>query len=661
MKDTGFPVFSDSPVHLTALSLKPADSPYPDDIAETAWDNFFRMSRSLPPADWLGWQLAVNKNGDPVLYALSDPACPVTDGDLAWLFRDTMSPAGPACPVTEQDLTWLFRESQSPHTASEEAEAALRERGRLYALHFQSDALEDFARSMPGRPFRDVMEKRASDFLDTLKETGAVFRFLCTGVGADEWGRLAWLLAFPEELSLRTRTVLSGIFPFGQITEISGKTLPYGCFAPVSSDPPEYVLDRILVRLMKEKTRKDATPEDDEIDDAEDDSELSRPNITSAPAKPGDAEKKEDVHRLPARDADSAPLQVLELSPRSFNCLRRAGILTVGDLRNLSAEGFTGIRNLGVRQHEEIRMKLARFLASLPAGPKEPVDYRSRLKELIGLEPVKAQVGRIEAYARMRQDMDARGIATLPMVLNMAFLGNPGTAKTTVARILAGILHEIGILSSPEPVETGRADLVGKYVGHTAAKVREVFREARGRLLFIDEAYSLVDGSRSGFGDEAINTIVQEMENRRDGTVVVFAGYPREMEEFIARNPGLSSRIPFTVRFENYSPADLARIACLEAERKGFSLDAAAAVKVRDICGRAAGRPGFGNGRFCRNLVENAILSFADRVYGSGRRQTAEPSAPADAAPEFILSAEDFEEPQTELKEKPRHPIGFCA
>ncbi|MBQ6076157.1 MAG: AAA family ATPase [Lachnospiraceae bacterium] len=661
MKDAEFPVFSDSPVHLTALTLKPADSPYPDDSAETTWDNFFRLSRSLPPAAWLGWQLAVNGSGDPILYALSGPACPVTDGDLAWLFRDTMSPAGPACPVTEQDLTWLFRESQSPHTASEEAETALRERGRLYALRFQPDALESFARSMPGRSFCDVMEKRASDFLETLKETGAVFRFLCTGVEADEWGRIAWLLAFPEELSLRTRAVLSGIFPFGQITEISGDTLPEDCFAPVSSDPPEYVLDRILVRLMKDKRRKDAKPEDMDIDDAEDDDDLSRPNMAPDPSETDKTDEKVPGGRPPACDADSAPLRVLELSPRSFNCLRRAGVLTVGDLRNLSDSDLMGIRNLGTRQQEEIRTKLARFLASRPADPQETVDYRSRLRELIGLEPVKAQVSRIEAYARMKQDMAARGIATLPMALNMAFLGNPGTAKTTVARILAGILHEIGILSSPEPVETGRADLVGKYVGHTACKVKEIFHEARGRLLFIDEAYSLVDGSRSGFGDEAINTIVQEMENRRDGTVVVFAGYPREMEEFIARNPGLSSRIPFTVRFEDYSPADLARIVRLEAERRGFSLDAAAAGKVRDICGQAAGRPGFGNGRFCRNLAENAILSFADRVYGSGREQTAEPSAPAEAAPEFILSAEDFEEPRAEHEKKPRYPIGFCA
>jgi SpoVK/Ycf46/Vps4 family AAA+-type ATPase len=133
----------------------------------------------------------------------------------------------------------------------------------------------------------------------------------------------------------------------------------------------------------------------------------------------------------------------------------------------------------------------------------------------------------------------------------MIFTGNPGTAKTTVARLVAQILKENGILSNGNLYEVGRSNLVGKYVGHTAPLVRDAFNLAQGSVLFIDEAYSLVDDSPGSFGDEAINTIVQEMENRRDDMVVIFAGYPKPMEEFLNRNEGLRSRIAFHVAFDD--------------------------------------------------------------------------------------------------------------
>ncbi|MBO4839133.1 MAG: AAA family ATPase [Lachnospiraceae bacterium] len=649
MTETDLPVFSDSPIHLTALSLKPSGSSYPDDLVRTTWDSFFLVSQTLLPAGRLGWQLAIRENGEPVLFALTDHACPVPDDDLAWIFRETMAPAGPACPVKERDLVWLFRESQHTAAGSEEAEAVIREQGRIYALRFDDKAVEAFADVVSERGRNSLMDQRADDFLDTLKETGGVFRLLCSGSEADDWSRPVCLLVFPEEISHRTRAVLAGIFPFGQITEVRGGTIPADCFRPLPSFSLEYVLGRILAGLMKAKERRDDPPI---IDDFEDD------DFYPVPAKPDEAENKDPEKPPKNSDPNSAPLEDLDLTPRSFMCLRRAGIRTVGELRNLSDTQFRKIRPLSVRQWDEIQTKLARFLEFLPPSP-ESVDYRAGLDELIGLESVKAQVKRIEAYARMKKDMESRGISTLPLALNMAFLGNPGTAKTTVARILAGILYEIGILSSPQPVETGRADLVAKYVGQTADKVKAVFREAGGKLLFIDEAYSLIDYYRSGFGDEAITTIVQEMENRRDGTVVVFAGYPREMEEFIARNPGLSSRIPFTIRFEDYSPEDLAGIVRLEAKRKGFALTDEAVRKAEEICGRAAARPDFGNGRFCRNLVENAILSFASRVYGSGERGTPDAAAPEPVS--FVLTAEDFEDPEEGSDKKKRNPIGFCA
>ena len=132
-----------------------------------------------------------------------------------------------------------------------------------------------------------------------------------------------------------------------------------------------------------------------------------------------------------------------------------------------------------------------------------------------------------------------KGLPDSRPAMHMVFTGNPGTAKTTVARLFAGIMKENQLLSEGRLFELGRSDLVGKYVGWTAQIVKEKFRKARGSVLFIDEAYSLLDGDSSLYGDEAINTIVQEMENCREDTVVIFAGYPREMEQFLSRNPGL--------------------------------------------------------------------------------------------------------------------------
>ena len=358
------------------------------------------------------------------------------------------------------------------------------------------------------------------------------------------------------------------------------------------------------------------------------------------------------------QEPDSLFLDELDLSVRTYVCLNRAGIYTLGDLRKMSREDLAKIRNLGSRSLEEVINKLASMGLSLQ-GEQAPPSSSDMLAQLIGLKDVKEQVRKIAAFARMKKDMETLGRTSVPVALNMEFVGNPGTAKTTVARILAGIFQEIGILSSSQIVEAGRADLVAGYIGQTAINVKSVFKRARGKLLFIDEAYSLASDSQRDFGYEAINTIVQEMENSRGDTVVVFAGYPEEMENFFSMNPGLRSRVPFRISFPDYSTDEMAQIVALEAQKRGFSLCPRALEKAVSLCGEAKHRSDAGNGRFCRNLVENAILGYALRVYGEGAE------AADGAVKDFILGEEDFSLPDNmqaipERQEgKKSAPIGF--
>jgi len=355
------------------------------------------------------------------------------------------------------------------------------------------------------------------------------------------------------------------------------------------------------------------------------------------------------------------------LSIRTYNCLKRAGIDTLGELRNMTDEELKRVRNMGLKSFEEIKEKL-RILKEgyFKQGYDEPEydlgsctplpeltegSYMEMLEKLTGLGKVKEQVKNIAAYARMNKDFAENGKRRSFVSMNMEFVGNPGTAKTTVARLLAGILGETGVLPRHAGlVEVGRADLVGRYEGQTAIKVKEVFERAAGKLLFIDEAYSLVEVWEGAYGDEAISTIVQEMENNRDKTIVIFAGYPDKMKEFIARNPGLRSRVPFRITFEDYSAEDMVKIAESEAEKNGFSIDEKAKEKILSICETTAGNPESGNGRFCRNLVEGAILGYAGRVYGYGV-ETAEKDC--------VLRAEDFSVPEFINEEEEKGVIGF--
>lgn len=238
----------------------------------------------------------------------------------------------------------------------------------------------------------------------------------------------------------------------------------------------------------------------------------------------------------------------------------------------------------------------------------------SRLQELVGLfEAKKVMIQAINYYKAQKVFAD-RGMKTERISMHMIFTGNPGTAKTTVARLFAQIMKENGMLSKGELYEVGRANLVGQYVGQTAPLVKQAFRKAKGGVLFIDEAYSLVDRDDGLYGDEAINTIVQEMENHREDTIVIFAGYPDKMEQFLQKNPGLRSRIAFHIPFEDYNVDELCQIANLIAKDKGLIMSSDAMEKLKENFMLAKESEDFGNGRYVRNMIEKAKMALANRL-----------------------------------------------
>ncbi len=276
-----------------------------------------------------------------------------------------------------------------------------------------------------------------------------------------------------------------------------------------------------------------------------------------------------------------------------------------------------------------------------------------RLQELIGLGSAKKVMEGALNYFKAQKVFADRGVIAERPAMHMIFTGNPGTAKTTVARLFAQIMKENGLLSKGEILELGRADLVGKYVGWTAQCVKDAFKKAKGGVLFIDEAYSLVDDRSGSFGDEAINTIVQEMENNRLDTVVIFAGYPNEMEGFLNKNPGLSSRIAFHIPFEDYTASELCDISALIAKDKGLKLDGGAMQKLNGLFDTARQKSDFGNGRYARNIIEKAKMAQANRLIKMDLEKITDDDL-------FTICAEDIELPQSASKER-IVKIGFCA
>ena len=279
----------------------------------------------------------------------------------------------------------------------------------------------------------------------------------------------------------------------------------------------------------------------------------------------------------------------------------------------------------------------------------------AELQNMVGLSEVKRITDQIIASYKLQSIRENYGFKDCSISKHMVFTGNPGSAKTTVARLLADILTEEGVLKTGALVECGRADLVGKYVGWTAQKVRDKFKAAKGGILFIDEAYSLVDDSKT-FGDEAINTIVQEMENHRSKVIVIFAGYPEKMKAFLDQNEGLRSRIAFHLDFPDYNEDELLSILEFMAKERGLKLDDKAKEKCFEIFKEACKEEEFGNGRFARNLIEQAMLKQAQRLM-SGKKGKKIQKASVER-----LVADDFDVNISEtLYAKKSNTIGFAV
>jgi probable Rubsico expression protein CbbX len=250
--------------------------------------------------------------------------------------------------------------------------------------------------------------------------------------------------------------------------------------------------------------------------------------------------------------------------------------------------------------------------------------------DLVALEPVKTRIREVAALLVVDRLRREEGLACSRPSLHMSFTGNPGTGKTTVALRMAEILHRLGYVAQPKVVSVTRDDLVGQYVGHTAPKTREVLKRARGGVLFIDEAYYLYrPENERDYGQEAIEILLQVMENQRDDLVVILAGYKDRMDTFFRSNPGFSSRIAHHIDFPDYTEPELLDIAKLMAGGMNYRLPDDTQLALREYIGRRIRQPRFANARSIRNALDRARLRQANRLYQEAVNGGAETSAEA--------------------------------
>ncbi|MBM4763880.1 stage V sporulation protein K [Bacillus sp. B15-48] len=244
-------------------------------------------------------------------------------------------------------------------------------------------------------------------------------------------------------------------------------------------------------------------------------------------------------------------------------------------------------------------------------------EIEDELEALVGMEEMKRMIKEIYAWIYINKKREEKGLKAGRQALHMMFKGNPGTGKTTVARLIGKLFHKMNVLSKGHLIEAERADLVGEYIGHTAQKTRDLIKKAIGGILFIDEAYSLGRGGEKDFGKEAIDTLVKHMEDKQHEFILILAGYSREMEYFLSLNPGLHSRFPLVVDFPDYTVNQLMEIAKRMLDEKEYSFSHEAEKKLREHLSwvkSSLGPTGFSNGRYIRNVIEKSIRTQSMRL-----------------------------------------------
>jgi hypothetical protein len=299
--------------------------------------------------------------------------------------------------------------------------------------------------------------------------------------------------------------------------------------------------------------------------------------------------------------------------------------LALVDIGEFAAALDENVTSAETDQIDEIRLALrAQLKDQVDVASDAIVEFEQKFSHLVGMETVKADLRKRVDFLVVSRRRQQRGHSVTKQRMHMAFVGNPGTGKTTVARLYAELLQNVGLLPSDRVIETDRSGLVAEFVGQTDKKTKDVIQSANGGVLFIDEAYALNDryGNQKGFGEEATDALVKEMEDRRDSLVVILAGYKDPMMDFISINPGLKSRIPMIIDFPDYSDAELVEIADRISHSRGLLLTEETKSKIGILMNSERLKDGFGNAREVENLLDSAQRNATLRVSHLGNLAT---------------------------------------